>query len=634
MLLNFTNHPFETWDFTQKNAAIQEFDEVVDFQFPEIDPELDEMELEKIVRKYLEEILEQKPSAVLIMGEMNFTFQMIYFLMQNKIPCYASTSERNMEKKGDQITNTFVFKRFRKYRFLDFLFKDDVTTIDGFELSEDQGEAFEIFKNFLSKENNDRVFILKGYAGTGKTTLLKFFYNYALENNKNPIVATPTNKAKNIVKGKLGDSANVLTVHSLLYTFQDIKETKEDAWTGGDGQIYQNFVPKNAASSIKQIFELDPFEDIPEDFLNNIVFIFDEASMLSTLADEKIYVTKFGSGSLIGDFFKVYGTHLKYVFVGDTCQLPPPNEETISNALTKEYFENEFELSTIEKELTKVKRQGNDSGILDIATELRKKMVSKKLGNWPKFDYKLNYSDVALVQSADEIVKEYLQHIEKYGLENCSIICYTNEQAKNINLKIKQILHSDSNLKVGDILVNNQKNHLFNVDNSERLLVLEIYDDRKRNSNFSFLKLKVKILTTGEIIECYILEDFLFNNNPQLTPEEAKFMMIDFDKRMRENNIKRKTSQYNMAFQNDIYLNALKCKFGHAITIHKSQGSEWDYVFIPLTSKDFALKERSPELVLNIAKLMYTAITRARTKVFLTDGFWIKGYNIRYPKNL
>jgi superfamily I DNA/RNA helicase len=163
-------------------------------------------------------------------------------------------------------------------------------------------------------------------------------------------------------------------------------------------------------------------------------------------------------------------------------------------------------------------------------------------------------------------------------------------------------------------------------------LVLDIFKEKKRNSNFSFLKLKVKVLTTGEILECYILEDFLFNNNPQLTPEESKFMMIDFDNRMRENNIKRNSSQYKIALQNDIYLNALKCKFGHAITIHKSQGSEWDYVFIPLTSKDFALKERSSELVLNIAKLMYTAITRARTKVFLTDGFWIKGFNIRHPK--
>ena len=552
--------------------------------------------------------------------------------MQNQIPCYASTSERKMKKNGDQITNTFIFKRFRKYRFLDFLFKDDVTTIDGFELSKDQNEAFEIYKNFLKKESEEKVFILKGYAGTGKTTLLKFFYNYALENDMKPIVATPTNKAKNIVKGKLGDSANVLTVHSLLYTFDNIKETKEDAWTGGDGQIYQNFVPKNASQSIKRIFELDPFEELPEEFASNIVFIFDEASMLSTLADEKIFVTKFGSGSLIGDFFKVYGKQLKYVFVGDTCQLPPPNDETISNALTKEYFENECELPTIEKELTKVKRQGNDSGILEIATELRKKMVSKKLGNWPKFDYKLNYSDVALVQSADEIVKEYIQHIEKYGLENCSIICYTNEQAKSINLKIKQLLHDDSNIKVGDILVNNQKNQLFNIDNSERILVLDIFKEKKRNSNFSFLKLKVKVLTTGEILECYILEDFLFNNNPQLTPEESKFMMIDFDNRMRENNIKRNSSQYKIALQNDIYLNALKCKFGHAITIHKSQGSEWDYVFIPLTSKDFALKERSSELVLNIAKLMYTAITRARTKVFLTDGFWIKGFNIRHPK--
>ena len=105
MLLNFTNHPFLFWSENQKNHAIEEFVEVIDFQFPEIDPELDEMELEKLVRKYLEEILILKPTAVHIMGEMNFTFQMIYFLMQNKIPCYASTSYRVMEKKGDRIIN-------------------------------------------------------------------------------------------------------------------------------------------------------------------------------------------------------------------------------------------------------------------------------------------------------------------------------------------------------------------------------------------------------------------------------------------------------------------------------------------------------------------------------------------------
>lgn len=632
MLLNFTNHPFETWDLTHKSAALNEFEKVVDLQFPEINPDLDEMELEKLVRKYLEEILALKPNAVHIMGEMNFTFQMIYFLMQNKVPCYASTSERNMEKKGEKVTNTFNFKRFRKYRFLDFLFQDDVTKIDGFELSKDQSEAFETYKKFLDKENSKRVFILKGYAGTGKTTLLKFFYNYAKENGRMPIVATPTNKAKNIVKGKLGETANVFTVHSLLYTFDDVKETKKNAWTGGDGQIYQNFVPKIADVSFKRIFDLDPLEDLGEDFANDVVFIFDEASMLSTLEDEKIYVTKFGSGSLINDFFKVYGKNMKYIFVGDTCQLPPPNEEIISSALSSVYFEKECNLPTIERELSTVKRQGKDSGILEIATELRKKMVSNKLGKWPKYGYRLNYTDVSLVQSTDELVKEYIHHIEKYGLENCSIICYRNEQAKNINLQIKQLLQDQSNLKVGDILVNNQKNSLYNIDNSERLLVLEIFEERKRNSNFSFIKLKVKLLTTGELLECYILEDFLYNNNPQLTPEESKFLMIDFDNRMKQNQISRNSTQYKMALQNDLYLNALKCKYGHAITIHKSQGSEWDYVFIPLTSKDFALKERSPELVLNIAKLMYTAITRARTKVFLTDGFWIEGNNIRNPK--
>ena len=633
MLLNFTNHPFLSWSENQKNHAIEEFVEVIDFQFPEIDPELDEMELEKLVRKYLEEILAQKPSAVHIMGEMNFTFQMIYFLMQNKIPCYASTSYREMEKKGDRIINTFEFKRFRKYRFLDFLFKEDVTTIEGFELTADQKEAYELFQEFVKPESEQKVMILKGYAGTGKTTLLKFFYKYLIEQKMNPLVAAPTNKAKNIILGKLGTTAAVTTIHGLIYTYEKVKETKKDAWTGGEGQIYLNFVGKGLQNGIKRAFKLDPFEDVPEEFISNVVFLFDEASMISSVEDEKIYSTKFGSGSLVNDFFQVFGKELKYIFVGDPCQLPPPNDEKVSKALTKEFFESEHQLPTVEIELTLVKRQTEESGILHIATALRNNMVNKRLPNYPKFEYKLNYQDVVLCNSTGEIVDLYLEHIEKYGIDNCAIICYRNEQAKEMNMLIKNKIQETMELKVGDILINNQNSSLYRIDNSERLIVLEIHE-RRRNSNFSFLKIRVKVLTTGEIIECYIMEDYLQNSNPQLTPEETKSLMINFDNRMKDNKIIRNTMQYKIAQQSDIYLNALKCKYGHAITIHKSQGSEWDYVFMPLTGKDFYLKDRDRESVMQLAKLMYTAVTRARNKVFIADGYWVEGNEIRHPKNL
>jgi hypothetical protein len=564
---------------------------------------------------------------------MNFTFQMIYFLMQNKIPCYASTSERAMEKRGIQVINTFKFKRFRKYRFLDFLFKEDVTKIDGFELSKDQDKAFKTFKSFIGPESQDKVMILKGYAGTGKTTLLKFFYRYLLEVGKKPLVAAPTNKAKNIVLGKLGSTATVTTLHSLIYTFEKIKETKKDAWTGGDGQIYQNFISKGIQEGFKRAFELDPFEEVPEEFITNVVFLFDEASMISSLEDEKIYSTKFGTGSLINDFFNVYGKELKYIFVGDPCQLPPPNDEKVSMALTKEYFENEHQLSTVEVELTSVKRQTEESGILQIATALRNKMVNNRVPNYPKFGFKLNYTDVVLCHSPGEIVDHYLVHIEKYGMDNCAIICYRNEQAKEMNMLIKNKMQDSAELKVGDILVNNQNSSLYRIDNSERLIVLEIHE-RIRNSNFSFLKLRVKVMTTGEIIECYIMEDFLNKSEPQLTPEETKAMMISFDNRLKQNNISRNSTQYKMAMQSDIYLNALKCKYGHAITIHKSQGSEWDYVFMPMTAKDFFLLDRNKESVMQLAKMMYTAITRARNKVFIADGYWVEGNDIRNPKNM
>jgi hypothetical protein len=632
MLLNFTNHPFDSWDINQKQVALDDYQSVVDYPFPEINPELDEFDLEQLVRKHLIKILDLKPDTVHIMGEMNFTFQMIYFLMQNNIPCVASTSVRMMEKKGSQIINTFKFERFRKYRFLDFLFQEDVTKLEGFKLSKDQNKAFEIFKSFVNPENSHRVMILKGYAGTGKTTLLKYFYKHLIEEQMKPLVATPTNKAKSIVLGKLGKTANVSTIHSLIYSYEEIKETQNDAWTGGDGQIYLNFVSKGIQQGLKRAFQLDPFEDVSEEFIRNVVFLFDEASMISSIEDDKIYSTKFGSGSLINDFFNVYGKNLKYIFVGDPCQLPPPNDEKISQALTKEYFQTEHDLTTVEVELTTVKRQSENSGILQIATTLRNKIVNNRIPNYPKFEYSLDFTDIELCSSINDVVQKYLTQIEKYGVDNCAIICYRNEQAKEINLLVKQSLQESSELKVGDILVNNQNNSLFKVDNSERLIVLSIYD-RKRNSNFSFVKIKAKVLTTGETIECYILEDFLHSTSPQLTPEENKNLIINFDTRMKQNNIKRNTSQYKIAQQNDIYLNALKCKYGHAITIHKSQGSEWDYVFMPLTNKDFFLKERDKESVKQIAKMMYTAITRTRVKAFITDGYWVEGNNVRNPKN-
>jgi hypothetical protein len=633
MILNFTNHPYETWNQIQQNEAIQKFESVLDFPFPEIDPNLDEIDLEKVVREVLLEILALKPNAVLIMGEMNFTFQMIYFLMQNNIPCYANTSKRQMEKRGNQVINKFEYVQFRKYRFLDFLFKEDVTQSETFELSEDQKHAFDIFKQFISGEKDEKVMILKGYAGTGKTTLLKFFYNHLLEKRLNPVVATPTNKAKNVVLGKLGKQATVSTLHGLIYTFDNVKATKQNAWTGGDGQLYTNFERRSLNDAVKSVFKLDPLEEVSEEFIKNITFMFDEASMISTFEDEKIYVTKFGSGSLINDFFKVYGTELKYLFIGDPCQLPPPNDEKFSSALSKQFFEETMQLKTFEIELTQVKRQNDDSGILEMATALRNKIVTKKVPNYPSLIYKYNFKDVELANNLDHLVNLYLKHIEKFGIDNCVMICYTNGVVNKINKTIKEKLNKGLNIEVGDVLSNYQNNRLYGLDNGERIIVKEI-KERLNKATKTFLKIRAKVIDTGDEIECYILENFLMNSQPQLTPEENQFLMIDFDKRMSQNNIKRNSMQYKIALSNDIYMNALKCKYGYANTIHKSQGSEWDYVFMALSSQDFYVKERNYESSEYMAKLMYTGITRAKYKLFVTDGYWIEGNNIRNPKYL
>ena len=632
MLLNFTNHSYEGWSQKQQNEAIRLWGDVIDLDFPHINPNFDELDLENLVNEYLVKIVNIKPSAVHIQGEMNFTFQLVYFLMQKNIPCYASTTNRVVEKRGNQIIKKFDFIHFRKYRFLDNLKIVENLNTD-IKLTEEQQDAFSKFKDFINPENPNKIFILKGYAGTGKTTLLKFFNEYALKNKFKPIISTPTNKAKNVIIQKLGKKATVSTIHSLIYTFDEVKETKKNAWTGGDGQIYQNYTLKSKKLSIKHIFDLNPLSELDENIFNQIIFMFDEASMISSFETEIIYVSKFGTGSLINDFFKVYGTDMKYIFVGDPCQLSPPNEENYSSALSKEYFEQTLNLPTIEVELTEVKRQDENSGILTIATKLRNKIANKTVENYPKYSYSLNFKDVEICQNMDDLLEVFIDHHSKFGVDNCMMLCYTNSRVNIINKAIKSRLGKSMNIEEGDILVNYSTNSLYKIDNGDRVIVKKIYETIKR-AYLSFLKVRVKVIDTLEEIECFIIEDFLMNSAPSLTPTENQNLMIDFDIRMSQNNIKRKTKDWNFALQNDPIVNAVRFKYGYASTIHKSQGSEWDYVFLAFENKDFYTKERDYESSENIAKLMYTGITRSKNKVFINDGYWVEGYNQRTVKVL
>jgi hypothetical protein len=625
MLLNVSNHPFETWGYDQQEEALKRWDNVVDMPFPLVDPNWDEIALQQFVKRNLEEIVKLKPHAVHIMGEMNFTFQMVYFLMQQRIPCYASTTERLMEMRGEQKISQFKFVHFRKYQFVDQIseVKNSSSVIS---LTEAQNTIFSAFKDFIKPSNPNKVFILRGYAGTGKTTLLKFFYDYIISSEEyKAVVATPTNKAARVIGEKIQGVQHkgvVTTIHGLIYSFDKVQATEEKAWIGGEGQIYSNFVLKSKLKSLNDLFDHFADPEVERELIP--IFMFDESSMISSHQQETYLVTKFGTGSILNDLFSCFGREEKFIFVGDPCQCPPPNGERDPSALSADYFRRVLQLPTEEYELNEVMRQGKDSGILDMATELRNKIMGLRVEKWPKLKMKASSTDIILSKSMNDMVDTFLEYQEKYGVDNCFCVSVSNPRVQAFNKAVKEKLSGDMNLKVGDVLINYVQNYLHSIENGERLVVQGFGNEVVHKAGLKYVKLTVRVLGTNEDKECYLLQDFLTSSAAQMTAIETKSLMIDFDKRMKEAQVPRNSLQYKMEQRSDPFLNALKAKYGYSGTIHKAQGSEWDYVFLNLSGSDFAMAKDNYERAESVAKVIYTGITRAKYKLFVSDGFWMK----------
>jgi ATP-dependent exoDNAse (exonuclease V) alpha subunit len=606
MLVNFTNHPFIGWKENQKEAALQQYGKVVDVPFPHINPEADELDIKQEARQALEEIIALQPDAVHIMGEMNFTFQMVFFLMKEGIPCIASTTKRIVSDlpDGSQVSE-FNFVKFRPYNFL---FEENIKAKkQEITFSSGQDAAMNAMKKFVSPESNDSIFILKGYAGTGKTTLLKYFINYCRSEKLRVGLMASTGRAAAVLRNKTKSDAS--TVHSLIYKFDQVKETDDKAWENSEasfGQLYLNFTPCS----------------ILDDELKD-VYIVDEASMISGFTNDSLDMTKFGTGNLLQDFLTVVGNS-KIIFVGDPCQLPPVDELSYSAALDEKHLKKEFNKLIETAELTEVLRQGENSEILDMATPLREQLISGRIPEWPKLNYNKNYKDIKLIESSHELIKQYIVSLKTYGSENCIMITYKNSEAHELNKSVRSILFPAKNtIQVGDILMVVKNCMLTGLKNGDQVVVLEIGSQTYR-ANLQFTKVKIKDINDGAISETYLIETLLNSTEGSLNTELSKGLLIDFDKRMREKNIKRKSKDYNDNLKSDIYYNGLQAKYGYAITLQKAQGGEWQHVYLNVTKSVYVSKfNGQPQ---NILKWLYTAITRTQKFLYLMNGSWVNRY--------
>ena len=461
-------------------------------------------------------------------------------------------------------------------------------------LTKQQQQVFDAIKDYMDSDAS--VFILKGYAGTGKTTMIKVLADY-LEQSRDVHLMAPTGRAARVLATKTNHPA--VTIHKAIY---------EKAC------VVSKNVKDLAESEFKFVFPVRKNE-----LGGKIVAIVDEASMVcSKKIEHELFV--FGTDNLMEDLldFVRPGCGGKVIFVGDPAQLPPVGEN-VSNALNVDYFEKRG-LKVVEAELTEVLRQTNNSIILKNAMMIRD-LLKKVKRNSLVFEEKEN--DVETV-SSDEFLNRYLDFRKQSNRHDSVVICYSNRAASKYNRDIRKSLYGgDVPLRVNDILLITQNNYRLGRMNGEFVPVLEIGartqqsapvyaqvgSERKRiNVTINFLQVVVPD-ADGNPMLCMLIEDLLTSDKASLSIDENRALYINFC--MRNPHLKQGTQVFADALMSDVYYTAIRAKYGYAVTGHKCQGGEWGKVFVDYTDRT-GLNDDS-------LRWAYTATTRAQNTLYVTN---------------
>lgn len=440
----------------------------------------------------------------------------------------------------------------------------------------------------LSKEKNE-VFMLKGFAGTGKTTIIGTLVNHLWRTKRKSILLAPTGRAAKVISNYSGRTAH--TIHRHIY-----------------------FPKRDKGGGVK--FVLAPNKH------KNTIFIVDEASMIpDTATDSKI----FENGSLLDDLIMyVYSGHqCKLVLIGDTAQLPPVNLN-LSPALNENTLSLNYNKGVKTIELNEVVRQQLDSGILLNATNLREQLAEEFTDEF-QFDLQ-DFQDIIRLVDGYEIQDAINQAYSEEGKEDTAIIVRSNKRANLYNQQIRnRILFLENELATGDYLMVVKNNYFWLetssdagfIANGDIVEVLEIFAF-KELYGFRFAEVKVQMVDYPNMkpFETVIMLDTLDINTPSLPYEESNRLyqevLLDYQD---------ETSKYKkfLKVKNNKYFNALQVKFSYAVTCHKSQGGQWNTVFV-----------EQPYLPNGIDKeylrWLYTAVTRAKDKLYLIgfkDDFFV-----------
>lgn len=446
-----------------------------------------------------------------------------------------------------------------------------------FKLSESQEQAVQRFANFLYSGSNNSIFLLKGYAGTGKTSLISAIVNTLSGMEYNVVLLAPTGRAAKVFSSYSG----------------------KDAFT-----IHKNIYRQSGVEAGVEIFDLGYNKN------RETLYFVDEASMITNNS----FDSPFGTGALLDDLMSFIhnGKNNRLILIGDDAQLPPVGSE-FSPALNAEELNIAYGMEVHSYALTHIVRQAEDSGILFNATILR-----NFIGEYGYPTLKLaSFPDIKRI-GGGELLEELYSCYSKYGEDESLVICRSNKRANRFNQGIRgSVLYMEEALNSGDrIMV--VKNNYYSakeydgidfIANGEMGTIRRVGKQRELYGH-KFAQVDIELDDYGYEVNCWVMLDTLTTDAPALTSEESRefYLKVEAD----YSDIKSKKKRLEAIRANEYY-NALQIKFAYAVTCHKAQGGQWDAVFI---DQGYLVEDM---LCDEYWRWMYTAFTRARKQLYLLN---------------
>lgn len=461
----------------------------------------------------------------------------------------------------------------------------------GFPPTQEQAHALEVFAEFLTDRDPYAVMILRGSAGTGKTTLSGAIVRTLKEIRQKVMLLAPTGRAAKVFSLNSGSPA--YTIHRRIY--------REKSFSGVEGQFNLN-----------------------DNLYTDTLFMVDEASMIANMG---LGGMSFGSGCLLDDLvhFVYQGRNDRLLLIGDKAQLPPVGEEE-SPALHAAMLEG-YGLKVYECDLNEVLRQSEESGILYNATMIRQMITHDDITQLPKIHF-AGYSDIKPMPGA-ELIEALADSYHHVGLDDTIVVTRSNKRANIFNQGIRNmVLDREEELSQGDILMIVKNNYYWMEEerksnnklqsneipaflaNGDRAKVLKV---RRRIDlyGFRFATLLLQFPDYGNYeLEATVLLDTLTSEAPALTHEQQEQLFHQIEEDYQDIPLK---ADRMKAIRQDQFFNALQVKFAYAVTCHKAQGGQWAHVYV---DQGYMTDDMlNPDYI----HWLYTAFTRAAEMLYLVN---------------